>query len=223
MSWRGLLQATGWQQGEHVTILGPSGSGKTLWARRILELRDYVVVLGVKLEDDSLREFEDEGYERIESWPPPRNVNRALLWPRFRDRDDAVTRGREVMGPALERIVSEQAWTIYVDELHWVSKRLNQQQVLEDVWLLGRSMDTSLVVSAQRPFSVPQPALSQATHLFLAGTSDERDLKRLAEIGGGIPKDELRHIVSTLPKHAFAYVNTRDQTVSVSRLSIPRR
>lgn len=221
-SWRRLLAESGWRQGEHVTILGPTGTGKTLLAGELLELRDWVLATGVKLEDRSLERLEDRhGFVRVDDWPPPPGERRVLLWPRFADRDDAVARGRDIIGRGLAAAVSDGGWTIYVDELLWTSERLNQRRLLEDCWQLGRSANVSLVVSSQRPYSVPQPALSQPTHLFLAGTSDERDLKRLAEIGGGLPKERLRELVSSLPEHSFLYVNTRDRRLGISRLALP--
>lgn len=220
LGFRDLPAAMGWRQGEHVTAIGPTGSGKSRVAAALLELRDYVCVIGTKPKDDSLDALLARGYDRLESWPPTDTQNRVVLWPEFRGRQDLAAQ-RTAVADALDAMFQESGWAIYIDELPWVARTLGLADVLEMIWLQGRALDVSLVTAAQRPFSVPQPALSQAEHLFLWQTAEARDLKRLGEISGGLDTAELRRVVQVLPKHAFLYVNVRDRTTFVSKLVLP--
>ena len=61
--------------------MGMTGSGKTTVASKILGIRGYVVVLAVKLHDDTLKRFPKEGYKIIKKWPPPSyTMHKVVLW-----------------------------------------------------------------------------------------------------------------------------------------------
>lgn len=216
VSWRRFLARFVWQPGEHVTVIGHTGSGKSFLARELLPLRTYSVVLGAKPRDDVLDGFAADGWHRVERWPAEPQYRRVLLWPRIESRAD-LDRLSDTFGQALDDIFVEGAWTVYVDELLQAIQRLGLTDHLEALWEQGRSLGVSLVGSTQRPAFLPLLAYSQATHLFLYRTTDERDLARLADIGGGIDRRTLRDVVQTLPRFAFAYVNTRTGEMTVSR------
>lgn len=218
--WRLLRDQLGWQQGEHVTCIGPSGSGKTTLAQQLLRLRDFVAVLGTKPSDPALSALESSGYKRIKRWPPPPSANRVLVWPKIKRRED-IEDLRDVFADALDAIYAEGGWTVYVDELLWLKSRLSLGQPIDDLLTQGRALDVSVVTSAQRPFSVPQTALSQATYLALWSASDKRDLDRFGEIGGRVDRTLVRETVQHLPDHAFLWVNTRDGSLAVSRVPLP--
>lgn len=220
-AFRRLPDVMRWEQGEHTTLLGRTGSGKSEVATRLLELRGWVVAIFTKRRDPTIDALKAAGYVPIRSWPPPAHVRRVILWVPFAEADDEQLQAEQI-GRALREIIAEGAWTVYVDELPWL-QRLGLTKLLEAIWLQGRSIGLSLVACAQRPFGVPQAALSQATHLLIWGSKDRRDLDRLAEISGGVDKAKLREIVADLPAHAFAYVNTRNDSIAVSRAVIPRQ
>lgn len=220
-SWRRFLRGFRWAPGEHVTVIGHTGSGKSELLRSLLAQRRYVVVLGTKPRDDTLDRYIADGYRRISRWPPESNVDKAILWPRIRSRDDLAQLG-PMFREALDDIFVEGSWTVSIDELHYAVDRLGLEPQLQDLWEQGRSLRVSVVAATQRPANVPLLAYSQATHVFLSRSTDDRDLQRLAELGGGHDKAELRDVVRHLPKYAFAYVHTRTGALIVTRAPAPK-
>lgn len=220
--WRGFVSRFRWQAGEHVTILGHTGSGKSELARRLLNGRRWTVVLGTKPRDETLDRYVDDGYERLARWPPEPHVTQAILWPRIRDRSDLASLA-PLFADALDDIFISGVWTVAIDELHYATGRLGLEPHLSDLWEQGRSLGVSLMTATQRPANVPLLAYSQATHLFFARTTDDRDLSRLAEIGGGTDKAMLRDTVRKLPRFAYCYVNTRTGSMSITRAPAPER
>src|SRR5947209_3764349 len=75
-----------WHQGEHVAIIGQTGTGKTTVAHKILDVREYVCVLAIKREDDTLERFRrGQGYGRdaytvVSKWPPDFPHKKVILW-----------------------------------------------------------------------------------------------------------------------------------------------
>lgn len=222
VNWPRFLELFAWTQGEHVTIIGPTGSGKSWLATLLLGIRSHVVVFGTKPRDETLETLERRGFRRITTWPPPALRTHVLLWPRFRKVSDEAEQ-RDTFRHALEEIFATGRWCVYADELPYLVGRLRLADLLELLWLQGRALRVSLVAAAQRPAWLPLAAYSQATHLFLYRPNEERDLKRLAEIGGAVDTTALRELVRRLPPHAFAYVNTRTGRVLVSRAPDPHR
>lgn len=220
VSWRTFRRRFAWAPGEHVTIIGQTGSGKSELARRLVRDRRFAVVLGTKPVDSTLEGFKRDGFRRIGRWPPASNINQVLLWPRIRTVED-LDRQRDVMRHALESIFVEGAWTVYVDELPYFVGRLQLSDMLELYWLQGRSLSVSLVVATQRPANVPLLAFSQATHIFLARTTDDRDLARLREIGGVEDRAGLAATVRRLPRFGFVHVNARTGRYVVVRAPKP--
>lgn len=206
--WRSYFART-WQQGEHVTILGHTGSGKTTMAYEILPIRDYVLILASKPKDRLITESKDRGYHFAKEWPIdfhlyPRNV----LWPKIARVEDLRTQ-QAVFGRCLHDVYSGGGWTLYMDEVRYLSETLRLRKLLELLWLQGRSNDISLVATSQRPAWIPLEAYQSASHLFMFRESDMRNLQRLREIGG-VDRDRLAYDLQRIPKHDCIYVNSRD-------------
>lgn len=226
VGWPEFLRTFEWRAGEHLTIIGDTGSGKSFLARELLRTREYSAVFGSKPRDASLRAFEDDGWTRIKSWPPPTSVRRALLWPKIEKTAD-VAALRPVFAEALDAIYLEGAWAIWLDELPFLvgdrppALRLREQ--LELLWMQGRALGVSVGAACQRPAHVPLLAYSQATWVIVFRATDDRDLRRLTEIGGSIDKSELRDVVRNLPRFAFVACHTPTGTAMISRAPAPDR
>lgn len=139
-----------------------------------------------------------------------------------------MDRQREVFKDALKRIFVTGGWCIYADELRYLCENLKEpgrtgqrkiQQLLELIWLQGRSLKISLIATAQRPAYVPTLLYDQATHLFFWRDNDELNLKRIGGIGWINSKD-IRIAVSSLPMHHVLYVNTRNGTLVTTKVEV---
>lgn len=211
------------RQGEHITIVGTTGSGKTVLARELLEYRNYTAVLGTKNEDNELYDpFEELGYEITDDFDPSPDADesRIIFRPRLSSPD---RKGLDKQRQAFERMLHEiwdyGGWTIYADEVYYVSNKLKLDTQLELFWSGGRSNHITVVAATQLPVSIPLMAFDQATHLFLFRNSDQYRIKRMAEFAGA-DSAILRGLIPILPRHEFVYVDTREGTMLRSKVIV---
>lgn len=205
----------GWKQGEHITLVGPTGQGKTTLIKSLLPMRDYVAVIATKPVDASLDALRARGYRLTRKWPPKTGTDRVLLWPRI-DRMEQLPEQRAIVQHALSSIYAQGGWCVALDEARYVAEQLQCRELLQLLWLQGRSNGISMVASTQRPRFLPLEAYSQATHLFLWRNRDKLDRDRLAGLGT-LDTSIIRETIAQLPPHACLYVNTRDDFLCVTR------
>jgi energy-coupling factor transporter ATP-binding protein EcfA2 len=226
LRWNDVLSRVDWRQGEHVTLLGPTGAGKTVAAMSLLAERERrqgaVLALVTKPRDSVPEILFRRGYEKIKAWPPPKRRKCALLWPRYRGPRDLAEQ-QETVATMLSGAFRDGSWCVYVDELYWVSNRLNLAPWLRDYWLLGRSMGLTLVTGAQRPRNVPREAYPNSAHLLIWRTADDDDLRRLAGLGAANSK-EVRNIVAHLDfdAHEVLWVDARRGDLYVTQAPLVR-
>lgn len=218
--WDEFRDGFSWSQGEHLTCLGPTGNGKTTLILEILPLQPWVVFFGTKPRDEAYsRLIHEYGYRRVKRWEDRSPVNRnVLLWPDSRRLSAPVVQ-RPTFEKALSEIFEQGAWAVVFDEVLEFSKDLKMPNTVNRFLAQGRSNRNTVVSGSQRPFDVPQRCYSQATHLFLWRTTDERDVKRFSEISGNVDKREIIRQLYSLPsRYHFLYVNTRTGEMAVSRV-----
>lgn len=217
--WDEFLTRFRWRQGEHVSFVGPTGSGKTTLAAGILHKRAYVCALGTKPVDETLTSLiKRDGYKKIKTWPPPPIIGRSqrvVLWPTY-NRPEDVRNQQDQFANAMAEMFAARGWTVFADELWYLCHILKMSKVLEAYWSQGRAMKLSLVGGTQRPAHIPVLMYSSATHLFLYRDNDEVNLKRIGGIGS-FSANLIRDTVKSLPKHDALYVNTRDETMMITR------
>lgn len=212
MRWDRFSQKVRFRRGQHITIVGTTGSGKTVLAREILQNRDYTMVAGTKKHDEELYPaFEELGFELTDDFdagPEPEN-SRVIFRP---ERSDPGTKGRNEQREAFERALFEVwevgRWTVYADEVWWLTDRLRLAPMFEEFWAAGRSDKITVVASTQKPVDIPLLAFDGATHLFLFRNSDRYRINRMAEFTGRWI-EVARWLIPQLPEHEFLYVNTR--------------
>jgi hypothetical protein len=206
-----------WRQGQHCLFDGPTGSGKTVAARVLARDRQFVCVLGTKIRDPEMSAYVEEGYTRVESWPPPRKALRPLrdgsvrviLWPQIKTRLD-LRRFRAVYQDALDKMLVDGGWTIVADEGLWLSERkgLDLGDPLGAIAYTGRSSDVTLMVLLQRPSGVPRVIWQSCSHAFIWHGGVPDDQRQLASLGTAEPRAVVR-TVGQLRGHQFLYLPCR--------------
>lgn len=210
ISWEDFQRHFVWRQGEHVSVIGSTGSGKTQLALELLPRRDYTVMLATKPRDRTLDSMvRSKEWRRMDTWRTPHIHDRKIIvWPPLRSPEDMALQAKAI-DTALREIFRVGKWCVFCDEIAYVCEQLKLKNTCNMYWLQGRSLDLSFVTCAQRPFSVPQPMLTEATHLFLFRNNDARNIKRFSEINAVDPK-AVAVEVGRLERFQFLYINTRD-------------
>ena len=178
-----------------MAITGDTGSGKTTLADVLLHFRGYTLALRSKADDAHLIGAKISRAAHFASRP---DVDRWLLDPPYEYQ-------LEEFWNAFEKVWKQGYWTIYLDELFYLSKlrdarnhKLNDQ--IEKMLTQGRSKKITVVAGMQRPVQVTRFALSQATHI-ISFTGENRDAKILKES----VNEDFGNAVMQLPRYSFAW------------------
>lgn len=218
--WGDFLAGTfDWRQGEHVALVGPTGQGKSTLSQAIMGLRRWVVVIATKPKDGTTDRLRRRGYVLLRAWPPSPDQlargSRFILWPKLRNVADQANQAT-VVNDALRSIFADGSWCVVLDEQEYVTDDLGARDMVRLLYKQGRSLGISLLCGNQRPRWVPRETWTQATHLFLWGTSDRDDLRALAGLGVA-NSDAIKHTVANLARYDALYVNTRTGALAVTR------
>jgi hypothetical protein len=206
ISWSEHLRRWTWRQGEHVTLVGPTGCGKTTLALEILAMRRYVVILAAKPEDPVLEQLTGQNWRRVRRWEEVRpSGERAILWPRASDPDELEARQWVEFRACLRDVFSSGRWTIYLDELSYITDYLGLDRECRRIWRQGRSLKLSLVTSTQQPVAVPRDAWDQVMHTYLWKPADWGRIRRMAEISGVLDPEAVGPALRQLGRHDVLY------------------
>lgn len=198
-----------WQVGQHVAIVAQTSSGKTTLARAILPIRDYVVVFATKVRDDSLYEpLKRQGFVVREKWNPTDIDEPKVI---FKPPLDAPTREakltqRHAFEEALIGLFATGGWTVFLDEVRYLTEELKLVTELNTLWLQGRSLDVTIVAGTQRPVSVPINMFEQARHLFAFRITGREDRVRAAEYMGPLAPVAFE-VMDDLPRFETLYID----------------
>lgn len=189
-----------WKVGQHIAAVGDTGTGKTYLVSKLVELRQYVIVLRTKPDDirfDGFRKSRranamDDLYE-----------TRILLTP---EHSHQMREGYEM----LQRVWEQGGWTVVIDELWYVEKLLKLGPMVERLLTQGRSKGISVVVGMQRPAQISRFAISQCTHLFTFRV-EGRDLQTIKE--STTPR--IVEPIAALRGHKFVYYHRGERLVAI--------
>lgn len=229
--WRRFFPSflSGWELGEHVTVLGPTGSGKTTLLVELAEAAPVCVFLASKRRDRLFTELvRRRGWKLVHSAAELRELphvedragrevllkqwRHVVFWPRS---GASIRATRTGMGAEMRRAFdwayARGGLALAADETLYLSKELRLGPELETLWHEGRSSQVSLLAATQRPAWIPRSAYSAATYLFSFSTNDPADLKRLADIGGGLEPGQLEREIRLLPRYEFMFAAPRER------------
>lgn len=217
--WDQFLKNFRWREGEHITTIGPTGSGKTRLNRELLKYAplkenrgQFVVVLGIKNTDRELYgPFQRQGYEMVrqfDAWPAEETVSRHVIYAPKSDKQgrEGLQERSKRFQSALHDIEAAGGWTVYADDLGFMSEDMGLRTEFAVLWKVARSEGVELVGSATDPVGIPVAAYGNASHLFLFKNLDEYRAKRMAEFAG-VNREVAKDTILRLPDHEFLYIN----------------
>lgn len=158
-----------WNPGEHLTIVGQTGSGKSTFAREVLTVRRYYIILRAK--KDPIRFPVDARVKKAKAIENAK-LDRIELYPKYNER-------RLEFARAYERVYRMGKWTLYADE-GFALTRLGLDPFIERSLTEGRSKKITNVIALQRPARVSRFMLSEPTHV-ISGALEGRDVKVMEE------------------------------------------
>lgn len=205
---------------QHVTIIGPTGCGKSTLAMAIANLRPYVFVPVCKKRDEHMRRMlRAGGYRRVDVLPEAGSgLRRVYLWPPNRGKVSRPNQ-RKVFGDAFQHQFDVGVWHGLIDEGHYVAHELGLTEDIRVGYQQLRSNGAGFILCAQRPAWLPPDIYSSANHLFLFGTNDSNDLKRISGLNG-VNDRTVRDAVQSLRRDKrFVHVNTDTGELTISRLT----
>jgi len=219
-----------WKQDQHITIIGTTGCGKTTLELDLVDVREYVIFLGTKEQDETQDELGPLGF-RIANDPKDITLDISHRWVLHpgpsRKKESAQQlkeRHREFYREALTYCFRQTSWAVIIDEGRYICQFLGLKDEVQLLYLQGRSQHNSVVMGTQRPSWVPLEAFDAATHLFFFKDNDLRNIGRISELAG-LDRRSVQLAVPQLESTEdeggqFLYYNTRTDDKMISKVEL---
>jgi Cdc6-like AAA superfamily ATPase len=226
VSWRAAAPEfiEAWEQAEQLVLLGKTGRGKTTFAVDVLDRRHKqrhasVCSFVTKKRDETSEKLIAKGWNRITTWPPTyaqRKAGKMILWPPYTRASTYPRDVRPVFLDALDEIMEEGNWTLYLDEAGYIVESLKLRTSMDELFTQSRSNGITLMAGSQRPVWVSRAMLSQHAWVCAFRIGDTEDAKRAAEVMGD--RDRYAPVLSSLGPHQFLLVDTLGDNAVVSEI-----
>jgi hypothetical protein len=191
-----------------MAVIGLTGSGKSVLQAHLLELRKFWVVLKTKADKT---EYPPHLLAKTASGLLDARQKRIVLRPR-----PPLSNQQREIGRAFELMWQQGGWTVVIDELWYVDKKLKLGDYVDQFLTQGRDPGRLSVWSGmQRPSQITRFAIGESTHVISFGL-EGRDAKILADA----TSKRFADVVTELPRHTFAWYNVPTRQIWVGRLDL---
>jgi hypothetical protein len=167
---------------------------------RLAEMRDYVVMLRTKPDDNKFT-----GFSRSKTHKAMQHVyaKKLLIEPAYER--------QQYEGAAMFDLAWRMGrWSVFLDELNYIHLELGLTSEVNKLLTQGRSKRISVVTGMQRPAWVTRFALSEVSHVFTFGL-EKRDAKTLSDSSS----QRLQEIAPNLDQFQFAHFHRPTRTVAI--------
>lgn len=221
-----------WEAGEHLSVVAQTGSGKTTLIRELIDIREYVVIVATKREDESTyppmhQALKRQGFVAIDGNRQefdPTNIERPRVifyCPLAGTSVQAEVAQREKLRVLLNAIYTTRGWCVVIDEVAYLSKDLKLDRELNRLWREGRSAGATVVAGTQRPVNVPRNMWEMATHTCLFKITGKEDRDTASSYLGDL-QGVANETVRQLPRYEFLYVDSIEGVAVRSKVELGR-
>jgi hypothetical protein len=209
------------REAPHISIMAQTRAGKSyLVTRGIMPLcrNDRVLMIDVKGNDRTtsgwgkpVRELPTKATQSIHQlWRGPKPEDHWFRLVTYAGPQN-TERSRDQVRRALDRVLSEGDWVVYIDELRAVtdpsSPGLHLKPYYEEIILRGGSKGIASISLSQEPRWCPGAFYTQSNFYFFSRLEDEQTHKRISEVGSA--KQLIPHI-RTVPRRTWLYMDNMD-------------
>ncbi len=205
-----------WRLGQHIGVIAPTGSGKSWIVRDLLLMKKHAAVVATKSKDKTLDKYvSEDGFSRIEKWPPEWYQSHVLVWKKAKQLGDYAPQ-QILIYTVMNDLYQRGGYVLYFDDLYYVAETLRLKGAVQMLYTQVRSGGVSLIASMQRPRWVPLEAVSQSTYLLVGQIRDEYDIERAAG-GMGIGKKKLQAAILELSEYEFLLLQSGKEPIHIQR------
>jgi hypothetical protein len=208
-----------YRPGEHLSAIAPTGAGKSHICYQLAQVAldqnpqlDFCSLMPKPTSPTTERWAAALGLAETPSWPPHRHwwkdpPRGHVLWPPHR-RDVTVSENRDQVAAKFRKALTAMYWSgntiCFADDVYVLAALMGLNPECEEWWTAGREGGAGLWSANQKPSgtlgggSVSSFAYNAPSHLLLGKDTDQRNVRRFGEIGGGIDPREIEAIVRNL-------------------------
>lgn len=210
----------------NMAVVAKARSGKSTFIREIVPMRDRVVMFGTKMVDEPLYGplIKEQGFVMRDAWDPSETEPAKVIFrpPLESPSPEAIARQREAFRVALIRLWQIGGWTVWWDEVRYLSETLKLSNELNLIWLQGGSMGITALGLTQRPVSVPLNMFEQSRFLVTFKISGRDDRKTMSDYAGD-NAPYVFEISAQLEPRELLFCDTELDILCRTRVELPGR
>lgn len=204
----------------NIAVVSMAGSGKSRFVREIVGLRDRVVLFGTKQQDPPLYDpLVKDGWKIQARWNPQDTSHERVIFrpPLAGPSKEDLAHQREAFRRALIQLFRVGGWTLWLDEVRYLSETLKLADELNLLWLQGRAMGVVIVALTQRPVSVPLNMFEQSRFLATFKVKGQEDRRTMSSYTGEA-QPVVFDVAARLPKFELLFVDAEDDWMVRTRV-----